>query len=73
MSELIDLETTEDVSREEAAAILHKLADDLARHNDLELVRDGLQFRVKVPDTVTVELEIEIGTDGGEIEVEIRW
>ena len=73
MGQLIEIETTDEMGREQAAEVLRKLADSLARHNDLEFEREGLRYTAKVPDQVTVEVEIEIGTDGGELEVEIRW
>lgn len=73
MAELIETEERVTVSREDAAAILTRLADSLARHNDLEFTRDGMRYRVDVPDEVDVEVEIEIETDGGSLEVEISW
>jgi amphi-Trp domain-containing protein len=60
------------LSREEAAARLRKLADQLARHNQVEFVRDGLRFSVRVPDEVKLKLEIEVGEES-EIEIELSW
>ncbi len=73
MSELIKIETKKKMSREDAAGVLRELADQLARHNDLEFERGGTRFVVDVPDRVNVEVEIEIESDGGELEVEISW
>lgn len=70
--ELLEIESEEPMSREEAAAVLRRLADGLARHNEVEFVQSGTRFRVDVPDQVTVELEIEIG-DESSLEVEIKW
>ncbi len=70
---LIEIETERQMSREEAAKLLHELADSLERHNDVSFKQDGLQFRVQVPDEVTVEFEIEIGDDESSIEVELTW
>ena len=70
--ELLEIESEEPMSREEAAAVLRRLADSLARHNEVEFVRSGTRFRIDVPDQVTVELEIEIG-DESSLEVEIKW
>ena len=61
------------LSREEAAARLHALADALARHNDIEFERGDLRFKVHVPDEVAYKLEIEIDDDERELEVELKW
>ncbi|TDG14233.1 amphi-Trp domain-containing protein [Seongchinamella unica] len=61
------------MKREEAAKLLHDLADSLARHNALDFDRDGTRLNVRVPDTVTVELELEIESDESSIEIEISW
>jgi len=71
--DLIEISEKRKASREEAAEILHKLADSLARHNALDFVRDGVKLNVRVPDEVTVELELEIESDESSIEVEISW
>lgn len=71
--DLIEHESESQMSREEAAQRLRDLADQLARHNQVEFDNDGLKYSVKVPDQVTFALEIEVGEDGSEIEVEIRW
>ena len=56
------------LSRENAAARLHALADALARHNDIEFDRGGMHFKVHVPDEVDFKLEIEIEDDERELE-----
>jgi amphi-Trp domain-containing protein len=59
--------------REEAAARLHAIADELASGNGMLIERDGLRFTVAVPDEVTMEVEVEIESDEREIEIEISW
>jgi len=71
--ELIEHATTERLTREEAAERLRQLADQLSRHNEVAFSRDGLRYTVDVPDEVEFSLEVEIGDDGSEIEVEIEW
>ncbi len=71
--DLIEHKSSESMGREPAAAKLRDIADQLARHNQLEFERDGVRYSVKVPDQVTLALEIEVGDDGSEIEVEISW
>lgn len=61
------------LSREEVARRLHALADDLARHNQLEFVEGGTRVRVRVADEVEVEVELEFGDDGVELEFELKW
>jgi amphi-Trp domain-containing protein len=71
--ELMELSETRMMRREAAAAQLRELADQLSRHNQVEFVREGLRYSVRVPDEVELKLEIEIGGDGSEIEIEISW
>ena len=73
MSELIEVENEVQVKREEAAARLRAIADQLSKQNRVEFDREGMKYVVKVPDTVNLSVEIEIGDDGGEIEVELTW
>ncbi len=70
--DLVEYESKQRLSREDAAAVLRQLADSLSRHNDLEFKRDGLRYVVDVPDMVDLEVEIEIG-DESSLEVEISW
>lgn len=70
--DLFETEETQRMSREDAAARLHALADALARHNSLELERDGRRVTVKVPDEVNLSIEVELG-DENELEIEITW
>ena len=71
--ELIEIEETLQLRREEAADRLRAIADQLSRHNDLEFHQGGLKITAKVPDQVEMEIEIEITADGGELEIEISW
>ena len=71
--DLIEISEKERLSREEAAGRLHALADALARHNEVEFERGGLRFKVHVPDEVNLKLEIEIGDEERELEIELTW
>jgi len=71
--DLMELSEKSKMGREEAAQLLHKLADSLARHNAVDFMREGIKVHVKVPDEVTVEFEVEIESDESSIEVEISW
>ena len=71
--ELLEITETRNMSREDAARLLHTIADSLARHNDLEFERDGVKLRVHVPKQVEVEVELEVETDESSLEIEISW
>lgn len=71
--DIFEVETKERLGREEAAARLRDLADMLARHNDIEFERGGMRFTVSVPDEVDLKLELEIGSDERELEIELTW
>jgi amphi-Trp domain-containing protein len=70
---LLEHESKSRMSREDAAQKLRELADDLARHNSVTVVREGLRYTVDVPSEVTLEVEVEVGDDSSEIEIEISW
>lgn len=70
--ELIEIEDEHEVTREEAAKWLHRLADSLERHNEVEFVRSGMRMRIEVPDQVTMEVELELG-DENSLEIELNW
>jgi amphi-Trp domain-containing protein len=70
--ELMEITERQTMSREAAAARLRDLADQLARHNQVEFVREGIRYSVRVPDEVELKIEIEIGGES-EIEFEISW
>lgn len=71
--DLVEIENQERMTREQAAARLHELADHLARHNDVEFQRGGVSFKVRVPDEIDVKVEFEAGDDGSELEIELSW
>ena len=71
--DLIEHENEETMRREAAADKLREIADMLSRHNEIRVDQGGLPITVKVPDEVTFSLEVEVGEDGNEIEIEISW
>jgi amphi-Trp domain-containing protein len=71
--DILEVEQKERMTREEAAARLHKLADMLARNNEIEFEREGMRFTVHVADEVEVKLELEVETDERELEIELKW
>lgn len=72
--DLFDIADAQRMSREEAAARLRVLADALAKNNSVEFDRAGRRITVRVPDQVTLKVEVELGDEGGnELEVELTW
>jgi amphi-Trp domain-containing protein len=71
--ELIEVKQKERLGREEAAARLRELADQLARHNEVAFERGGIRFRAHVPDEVEFKFEFEIEGDSAEVEIELTW
>ena len=71
--DILSVEQKETLGREEVAARLHKLADMLARQNEIEFERGGMRFNVNVPDEVNLKVELEIESDERELEIEITW
>ena len=71
--DLLEITEKHRLRREEAARLLHEIADSLARHNGLDLQREGKKIRVNVPDRVALEVEVEIDSDESSIEIEITW
>jgi amphi-Trp domain-containing protein len=71
--ELVELEEKSTMSREEAAARLHAIADELASNNDFVVERERLRFVARVPDQVNLKVEFEIEDEGSELEIELTW
>jgi amphi-Trp domain-containing protein len=71
--QLLELEEKSTLSREEAAARLHAIADELASNNDVVIERDNIRFVAKVPDQVHLKVEFEVDGDGTELEIELTW
>ena len=71
--DLLEIEEKRTLSREDAAKLLHQIADALEQQNKLHFKREGLKFVVDVTDQVEVELELEVGDDGNSLEIEINW
>ena len=71
--DLLKIEQHEQLRREDVAARLRRLADMLESHNDLEFERQGMRFSVHVPDEVRLKLELELGADEREFELELTW
>lgn len=69
---LFEIDTTQKMSREDAANKLRELADALSRHNSVEFDRDGRRINVSIPDEVNLKVEVELGEEN-ELEIELTW
>lgn len=70
--DLFETDERQRMSREDAAARLHAIADVLARNNQIELEKNGHRITVAVPDQVDLKVEVEVGEEN-ELEIEISW
>lgn len=69
----LELKEKSTMSREDAAARLHAIADELASGNDIILERTQARFVAKVPDEVALKIEFEVEDDRTEFEIELTW
>lgn len=70
---MIEFEWEKEGQRAEAAALLRELADSLAADGEVELEHEGWELKFKVPDEVEFGVEVEVGKDETELEIEIKW
>ena len=70
--DLFEMDETRTMTREDAAGWLRALADSLAKHNSVEVARDGGRITVAVPDEVNLKVEVELG-EANEVEIELTW
>ena len=71
--DMLELQQKQQLSREEAAARLRAIADELASGNDVVFESEGMRIVGRVPDDVRLKLEFEIGADETEFEIELTW
>jgi amphi-Trp domain-containing protein len=71
--EFLEISLKERLSREQAAGRLRALADDLARHNEVQFERDGTRVKLRVPDEIELKVELEVEDGGTELEIELSW
>ena len=70
---MIEFEWEKDGTREDAAALLRKLADSLAGDGEVEIEHEGWELKLTVPDKLEMELELKAGDDATELEIELKW
>jgi amphi-Trp domain-containing protein len=71
--ELLELQEKTTLSREEAAARMHQIADELASGNDIVMESGAMRFVSRVPDEVKLKVEFEVEDGETEFEIELTW
>ena len=69
-----EVERRETISRDEAATRLRRIANLLSGDDDeVKFERDQMQFKVAIPEQVEWKVELELGDDENELEIELKW
>jgi amphi-Trp domain-containing protein len=71
--DIVELQEKTTLPREEVAARLHAIADELANGGDIVLERGDLRFKAQVPDEVRLKVEFEMEKTKSEFEIELTW
>jgi amphi-Trp domain-containing protein len=72
--DIFEVEQKETLTRKEVATRLRRLANLLAGEDEeVAFERGGMEFKVNVPKTVHLKVELEIGSEEKELEIELTW
>lgn len=71
--DLLKIKEKEHLTREEAAARLRAIADELASGNGVVFEQDGRRYVAKTPAEVRMKLELEVEDDETEFEIKLSW
>lgn len=72
--EIFEIEQQETVSRKEAATRLRRIATLLSSSDEeVAFERGGMSFEVRLPDELNFKVELEMGTEERELEIELKW
>lgn len=70
---MTEIEWQSKLGREQAAALLRRVADGLAAGGEVKLEQDGFELKVASADEVDMEIEVELENGRTEVELELRW
>ena len=70
---MTEIEWQSKLGREQAAALLRRVADGLAAGGKVKLEQDGFELKVATADEVDMEIEVELENGRTEVELEVRW
>jgi amphi-Trp domain-containing protein len=69
-----EVEKRETLTREEAATRLRRIANLLSgAGEEVKFDRGEMNFKVSIPERVQWKVELEMGDDGSELEIELKW
>lgn len=72
--DMFEVEQKDTLTRKEVATRLRRLANLLGgEEEEVVFERGGIEFKVNVPETVHLKVELEIGSDERELEIELKW
>jgi amphi-Trp domain-containing protein len=72
--DIFEVEKEETLTRKEIATRLRRLANLLAGDDEeVTFERGGLEFKVNMPENVQLKVELEIGSEEKELEIELLW
>jgi amphi-Trp domain-containing protein len=69
-----EVEKRETISRGEAATRLRRIANLLSGEDEeVSFERGEMKFKLTVPDEVEWKVELELGDEENELEIELKW
>jgi amphi-Trp domain-containing protein len=72
--EIFEVERQETITRQEAATRLRRIANLLSGDEDEAIFeRGGVRFEVTLPDELNFKVELEVGSEERELEIELKW
>lgn len=69
-----EVERRETLSRDEAATRLRRIANLLSgADEEIKFDRNDTSYKVTIPDQIEWKVELELGDDENELEIELKW
>lgn len=69
-----EVEKRETLSRDEVATRLRRIANLLSgSEQEISFERGEMKFKLEVPEQLDWKVELEIGEDESELEIELKW
>jgi amphi-Trp domain-containing protein len=69
-----EVEKRETITRDEAATRLRRIANLLSgEEEEVEFERGEMKFELEIPEQVQWKVELEIGDEENELEIELKW
>ena len=69
-----EVEQRETLTRDEAATRLRRIANLLSgAGEEVKFDRNEMKFKVAIPNEIEWKVEFELGEEGNELEIELKW